>query len=439
MAFALFSLWTFVLIGRPQDLIQILAVLRPALVLAVLTLGVVFFGKTQSLFESVRSKPEARLYLIFFAIMIVGIPFAYHRRIAFNNTLTVYLVNLLFFFLFVTLVDSVARLKKILWVVTLCAFLYGLFGLLKGTVSAGRFRITGSMFDPNDIAYVLVSLLPLSLLFIVRSEGAVKKILALAGAGASLIVILLTGSRAGFLGLAAVLVLALLTQSGSIKLRYKILLIAGVALVAMLNFERINVERYLTLTDMEGDYNVTSPTGRIEIWKKAIELLQAHPITGVGVQCFPMAIGYLRADLAVLPVWQAVHNSYLQIAVETGVFGFGLFITLVIGSLRNFWSCARNLNKEGDEIARICGFLQLAFVGNLFCGFFLSQGYSIFFTLFFALSASIRNIVRARSLSDAADRTVDRPVKWSGLQAAKGREVATAYTLKTKIGIRGGS
>lgn len=397
MIFALFSLWTFVLVGRPQDLIPALVPLRPALVLGALTLAVVVFGRMQTLVKSSRSTPEARRYLIFFTIMIVGIPFAYHRRIAFEFALTAYLMNILFFLVFVTLVDSVARLKKILWIVTLCALIYGLFGFLMGSSSGGRFWMYGTMFDPNDIAYVLVTLLPLSLLFIVRSEGAIKKILALVGAGASLIVILLTGSRAGILGLAAVLVLALLTQVGSIKLRYKILLLAGIALVAMLNFERINVERYLTLTDIEGDYNVTEETGRLEVWKKAVALLLTYPITGVGAQCFPMAIGYLRSDLAILPVWQAVHNSFLQIAVETGVFGFAFFLSLIVGCVRNFWRCraietAERSGTDREELRTAAGLMQVSFAGHLVCAFFLSQGYSLFFTLFFAISAVMRQL-----------------------------------------------
>lgn len=423
MTFALFSLWTFVLIGRPQELVPALAVLRPALLLTMLTVPLVFLGTPQTLLENLRRTPEAKRSLIFFAIMIMGIPFAYHRRVAFDFTFTYYVANILFLLVFVSLVDSVAKFVKILWVVTICAWFYAVFGLLRGVSTGGRFFIQGSMFDPNDIAYVLVTLLPLSFFFILRSDGGLKRILVLIGAGASLVLILLTGSRAGLLGLGAVLLLLVLTRAGSIKIGYKVALVAGIALVAVLNFEKINVERYLTLTDLEADYNLTSGTGRVEVWKMGMELLLKNPLTGVGARCFPMAIGYLRAEAGLPPVWQAVHNSYLQIAAETGVIGIAVFISLILGSLRTFSKARKQeaSSVDGRRLNAIAGSLQLGFIGSLICAFFLSQAYSIFFTLFFASSAVVRKLSAEVAAAENAGEVfhAQRP-GWR--KSVKGRE-----------------
>jgi O-antigen ligase len=397
MTFALFSLWTFILFGRPQDSIPILAPLRPALLLGVLTLAPVLFGSAQKVFQSIRSMPEARKYLIFFGIMIVGIAFADYRRWAFDFIFNTYLRNVLFFLTFVTLVDSVTRLKRVLWCLTVCAAFYSVFGLFQGVFFSGRFFIFGSMFDPNDLAYVLVSLLPLSLFFIVRREGGIKKIVSVVVVGTSIMMILLTGSRAGFLGLATVLLLTLLTKTGSIKISYKIALVAGIALILMFNFEKINTERYLSLTDISDDYNVTSDTGRVEVWTQAYQLLLTNPLTGVGADCFAGAIGYLRADAGLPPVWQTTHNSYLQVAVETGLVGFAFFLSLIMGSVRNFSRC-RAINPidasgiDRSELITAAGLMQLSFAGHLLCAFFLSQAYSLFFTLFFGLSAVMRRL-----------------------------------------------
>lgn len=398
MTFALFSLWTFVLIGRPQDLIVSLVPFRPALVLAALTVAVVLVGSGRTFFESPWRAPEGRKYVVLFAVMIAGIPFAYHRRVAFDFIFLYYLMNVLYFAVFVTLVDSLEKLKKILWIIALCALFYGVSGLLQGTFSDGRFTIYGTMFDPNDIAYVLVTLIPLCLYFVVRSEGRIKKVLALTAVATSLTVIFLTASRTGLLGLFVILTLALFTQMGSMRVRYKFGLILVTVLIVALNFERLNIQRYLTLADIGSDYNVTEETGRLEVWRKGYELFLANPITGVGVRCFPMAIGYLREKQNVLPVWQATHNSYLQVAVETGIPGLILFLWLIVGCLRNFLRCRTieptgALDADGEQFRTVSGLMQLAFVGHLVSAFFLSQGYSLLFTLFFAMSAVMRQLV----------------------------------------------
>lgn len=398
MTFILFMIWMFVLVGRPQDVFLILGLFRPALLLGAMTLAsVVLNSSYQALFASSLKTPEARKYLLFFGIMIAGIPFAFHRRVAFDYVFTFYLMNILFFFIFIVLVDSLDKLKKTVFIISMSMMFYGLFGLLMGSFSEGRFTIYGSMFDPNDVAYVLVTLIPFGMFYIVRPEGALKKLLAWVAVGSSLIVILLTGSRSGVLGLIAMLLMILMTRIGSVGIQYKVGLMMGIILVVILNRDKISIERYLSFMDLESDYNVTSESGRLEVWKKGIELFMENPLTGVGVRCFPMAIGYLRQEASIKAIWQAAHNSYLQVAVETGLFGAIVFILMIAGAYRNFARCRQielNGRTEGEkaEFRTLAGLVQLSFVGSLICAFFLSQGYSMFFTLFFSLSAVMRSL-----------------------------------------------
>ena len=83
MAYKLLLLWSLILIGRPQDLLPVLQPLRPALVLTVMTLLAVIFNRDKNL-KNVFLLKETKCYLLFFVIMIIGVPFAVHRRIAFD-------------------------------------------------------------------------------------------------------------------------------------------------------------------------------------------------------------------------------------------------------------------------------------------------------------------------------------------------------------------
>jgi O-antigen ligase len=387
-------MWTFVLLGRPQDLMIALQPLRPALVLAVLSAGSTFFGPKGRMLSFVFQIPETKKYLLFYLITILGIPFAYHRHEAFNFIFLTYLVNVLFFLVFVTKVDSLRKLKTVLFVISLCMVFYGVFGLMSGAFSGGRFEIYGGMFDPNDIAYVLISLFPLSMYFIFHREGTLKKNIAIVSIITSLMVILYSGSRGGMVGLIAVIAFFLLTKTQRIKSSHKIVFVIAMIMLFFSIRDKIDVDRYLTLTNVSSDYNVTDEFGRVQIWKRAFDLLLSNPITGVGVNCSAMAIGNAREDLGLIPKWQVVHNAFLQVAVETGFPGFILFMALIMQSFKNFSKFKKfeATSTEMLEFKTISGLMQVAFIGQLVTAVFVSQGYSLFFTTFFAFSAVLRNI-----------------------------------------------
>src|SRR5438034_1513551 len=393
----MFLLWLFVLIARPQDLSESLQSIRPALTLGIVTLILALMRITTLEFATAFSVTEARQYLRFYLVMMAGIPFAYHARVAFEYIVLGYSTNILFFVLFVLMVDSLKALKAVLFVMCVGAAVYGVFGLTEGVITSGRLGMRGSMFDPNDLAYVLVSLLPLSCYFVLRREGLVKRIVAMISLGASVSVILFTASRGGLIGMTSLIAMFILTNTGGIRWRYKIGLPLAVLGIGVLNSGKINLERFLTLSEIGGDYNVTDEYGRMEIWERGITFALENPITGVGVNCFAMAIGYLRAELHLIPMWQEAHNSYVQVAAEMGLLGLGLFMAIIVTCYKNFARFARPgngdvLSPEMDELTLIAWLLRMGFVASLISAFFLSQAYSILFTAYFAFSAILRRL-----------------------------------------------
>lgn len=100
------------------------------------------------------------------------------------------------------------------------------------------------MYDPNDLAYISVSLFPLALAFMVRQEATLKKIVALITIIFSPALILMTGSRGGLLGLFVVIIILFLTRLAGIKKLHKIVILVSISVILVTYGHNIDVERF---------------------------------------------------------------------------------------------------------------------------------------------------------------------------------------------------
>lgn len=422
MTFRLFLLCSFVLLARPQDILAFLQPLRPALVLTLLTVAATMLGARRNEISAALSTREAKRYLLFCLIIVIGIPFAYHRRAAFESFFLEYTSNILFFVVLVCQVTSLQRLKSLAWVICLGTAFYGIVGALPHSTGDTRLQIGAGMFDPNDTAYVLVSFFPLCFYFIRFNEGALKRLVAIVAIGGAVTTILLTGSRGGILAFGAVLLIIFLTRVAGVGKGTKVLLALLLAAAALLLGSRIDVERYLTLTDLSSDYNLSSPGGRMELWQAAIVLSLTNPLTGVGIDCFPWAHYLARLDAGdTYRVYHAAHNSFLQVAAEVGLIGFAVYMLIIVRGLQTFSRTSRMQSQAGSaesrQLGALGGYMLLGFVGLLVAGLFLTHGYSVFLTLYFGLAAVVERLQAAQTAAVAREAAESGRYEGSGITA----------------------
>lgn len=402
ISFYFFLILTFILIGRPQDVFPVLNPFRIALIFTVLALLTTFWGSSNIARREIFTNPLCRKYLLFYVIMIFGIPFAYHRRIAFDYIFLKYSVNMVFFWIFVMQVRSLQQLKKILFILVISAFFYGLYTLIQGDVSRQRIQF-GTMLDPNDLAYFFVSFIPINLLFVVGAESNLKRAFCLINLFLSTLLIFMTGSRGGLIGLIVVFLLIFWSRLIIKKKSTKLIMIFFLAIFLVSQSSRFDSERFETFFSISEDYNISSEFGRLSLWKWGLKYMATNPITGVGVYCFPFAIGMERESQGKVQArWQVIHNSFLQIASETGFIGFFVFLSIVIACFRAFSpkSKRKMLTEDIPEIAIIKKVLFIGFAGHCVAGFFITQGYSIYFTLFFALAAVIQDLSGKKAVAE---------------------------------------
>ena len=397
IVFFFFCIWAFVLLSRPQDIFHELKIFRPALIFAFLTLGFAAIKFNNLRYPSLFRERQITYITALLFVMIIGIPTALHRRITFEEIFTGYFINVLFVFVFYKIIHSTKTLSTVILIGCLGSGFYSAYGLVEYDPRLGRLAY-GTMFDPNDLVYFAIGFLPLNLLFMHRDNSLWVRLACLCSFSASILLILNTGSRGGFLSLVVVTLLLLLSKNESIGAPLKIMVIG--IIFAVLTLASVNTERFQSIFNIKEDYNVTAETGRIQLWKIGIETMLENPLSGVGVGNYVRAVGLDRqARNAETLRWQSPHSSVIQIGAETGILGLIIFL---LSSL----NVVRILNKVGkqttqERLSKICQMGVIGFTGLFISGLFLSQAYSIYWLFYIAVSAVINQLMVSETIQAA--------------------------------------
>lgn len=101
-------------------------------------------------------------------------------------------------------------------------------------------------------------------------------------------------------------------------------------------------------------------SGRIPMYKRALELFFNHPLFGIGWGKFQQTQEFKMS----------VHNVYLQLLCETGLIGFAAFVIFFTFSFRMAMKVSKLcfISKEDELTARFCLFLQSFFLLYCFTG-----------------------------------------------------------------------
>ena len=384
--FALFTIWSLIVICRPQDYFSLIGHLRPALVLGLLLL-LLSALKTNKKPVDIVNNSQLRLYRYMLIMLMISIPFSYYRSGSLFDLLQ-YSSVAIFVFMFYVYVNTILRLRKLLFLYCIGIGLYGIAILLKGSFEEGRISF-GTMFDPNDIAFYILSFITLNLIFMTKNNSLFVRTISLFNITTGLIIILKTGSRGGLVAL--LMVIAFLLFSKNRVFNTSLITKAAILMMVflLLQFINFNNARYKTILDLRDDYNTTGEEGRIAIWKSGMKMMFTHPFTGVGFNRFPEGAGRDREARGLDSAkWQTAHNSLIQIGAETGIIGFILFWVLSLNAFKIFSRISRN--SESGELAAIGEFAKVGFLGLFVGAMFLSQAYSVYWAFYIGFSAVMK-------------------------------------------------
>ncbi len=298
------------------------------------------------------------------------------------------------------LVQTPQRLRALLLVITFSLGLlgtkFGLFGLMRGGAQIHQ-GPGGFMLDNNALALAFAMTLPLLAGLAVGDKARWVRVTAGIMIPFTVLSIIFTFSRGGFLTLGVVGLLIIL-RSGRPFLAMALVAISAIGFLTLTRegFQAQYRERAESISSYEED---ASATGRIDAWKTAWKMSQDYPIVGVGPDNFMELYSQYGGVGERVKV---THNSYLQFLSESGWPAVFLYAALFIVPMINLERLRHK--KDPPWVAGYASGIQISMVGYGVGSLFLDMAY---FDLFYHLVAISVCLDLVSDMPEEAEESVE--------------------------------
>ena len=324
---------------------------------------------------------QATLFFVFLAAVAVmsllhgsGLQYVIGRYVA-------YAVFLPFLIVAVRSQEDLGRVLKWMVLAYVAVFPYAVRQMLR----FGE-RLGVGVYEANYLATILVLLVPVAFAFASLQRVPSRRWLWI-GAGVTLVaMIVLTGSRGGFLGLVAAGVLFVYRRRG-------LGAAAGVMLVLIVGVLAVPSELSTrALATISGDTSAlpteleASNRAHVGLFWAALRMISDSPVMGVG----PLNFKDLSTAYTGLAQANMAHNMFLEIAAEMGLPVLFIFILLLNSAFRALGSTTRLAAYEAPEARELATWaegLRSGLTGYVVAGCFISAEYEkiLWITLFLSI------------------------------------------------------
>jgi O-antigen ligase len=407
--------FTAVLMTRPQDTLPFLNPFHLAELCAIVGIAPMVLHRLASRQPVFRVTPETTALLAFGTVILLTVPFSIWPGGSFGLFTDSFLKLLVVFVLMMNTLTTPRRIEQITWLIVLCCgFIAGrsVFDYARGVnlVEGNRLAgpVGGIFGNPNDLAMNMVTFLPSAAMFALSKRfPPLTRMVAALSSALMLATVVFTKSRGGFLGLAVVLLTLIFMGR---KIRPGFGTVAVIAVLCATPFMPATFwERMASIVDDRKDKEEFTGTreARWNVMKEGIRAFEDRPLTGVGAGQFQNYNPPGRKE-----AWRETHNAPIQVAAETGIFGFAAFMFLVISAGLAARRTRRLVSKPGrhrpDILAAVLSdgdrsqmqaqtvAMTAGFLGWFVCSLFASVAYNWTFYYLLALIVASREMVMAR-------------------------------------------
>ena len=381
-----FALVLFMVIyyGRPEDWIPGLSNVPLAKIAGILALLALVFSLRH--IDNRFPREVQYLFIMIGQLVLASIFSPLWRGGALIITLD-FAKILLIVIIIIMAVNTMRRLRLLIFVQTASMALIAAVTILKGRVLGGRLEgmLGGNYSNSNDLALAMVISLPLclGLLFLARNR-AWKAAWALAML-AMAYVVFLTGSRGGFIALIITAIVFLWHFAIRGRRRYILVFIPLTGIILWLSSGDMLSRRLKGTVDEKDDAASAydSAQQRQQLFWRSIDITKAHPLFGVGPGNFEQVSGD----------WHETHNTFTQLSSEGGLPALILYVLILGQGFSNIRKTKR-LAYRHTESKLLAGALHASLIGYIVGSVFASVGFQFFPYILVAYTAALYSIAK---------------------------------------------
>ena len=307
--------------------------------------------------------------------MIITIPFSVWRGGALSTVVNRFSKAVIVALLVSLMVTQVRQMRRLLSIQVGAVAFVAIASLIVHRTFNGRlWGVSKSILEnPNDLAIEIAMNFPLCLAFLLAAKGGLRKLVWGGSMLVMLLVVVLTYSRSGAIAM-TITALGCVWEFG-IRGKRRVVLVgailiatAGVVVVAVTpNY--LTRLRSVVSGNIEGSGDKGSLEARKELLAASVSTALHNPIFGVGPGMFPVVDG----------TWRVAHNSYTELAAETGLPGLTLFLLLLGLSFRKIRRVQELPGYLTDENIRLWTSALWTGLAAYACGsMFASTEYNLF-------------------------------------------------------------
>ena len=327
---------------------------------------------------------------------------------------------------------------------------YGFVAVSEGgqfLLSAGGHKILGasSIGDNNSVATAVLMIVPILFYLIQYSAWRPVKLAFIGMLGFSILCVVGTNSRGGFLGL--VILAGMMVRNSRRKFRTLLVVSVGAVLVLALAPD----SWYARLSTLNNTGEDSSFMERVTVWKISTLIALDHPFFGGGlhaVQTWPVWLSYAprMPFLEWLPSPppdpkpRAAHSSYFEVLGDLGFTGLAVFVMLLVVAFRDCSRTIRLARRRPDltwaaDLARM---LQVTVVIYAVTTISLSMGYFEGFYVVVAMVSRLLRTARQTVAGTLPTHTAQLARPWAqvGLPTPVPARTSVPATLNAPPGVR---
>jgi putative inorganic carbon (HCO3(-)) transporter len=393
-------LWVWVALLSPNDLLSgFLSGVPFNKIVAITTCGMFVLGRE-------KKDPYVDTTLVLLVLFVAAATVSWQDSILYTELGTSLYLKLLKSVVLAIMITAVMttrhRLHLLVLTITVAlGFLAVKEGLISLLVGGGHKILgSGSVGDNNSLAAGLLMIVPL--LFYLSRYSAVRYVRAtlLAVLGLTLVTIVMTFSRGGFIGL---VVLGAFMVKNS---RYRVRTAVAVAALGLATYVLAPASWFTRLDTISTIDNDGSFMGRVIAWKMSWLIAMDHPFFGGGMHAVQNMLVWSTyrpllpsLDFIVTPpadtIPHAAHSIYFEVLGDTGFVGLALFLGALASALYNCTWIHRHARGHADLVwaSDLSRMLQISLVIYMVTGAALSMGYFELIYIVLGLTSRCRRTV----------------------------------------------